>query len=100
MDHSTPTDPAHLEGLAFDIEDLQAALAWVAKRPGVQLIIATDHHSVQEAIEIRPSGVLAPRWCIWRDYQGMMHLDDWAKSEFDLPYHTMATALAFIDSSV
>ncbi len=27
-----------------------------------------------------------------------MHLDDWTKSEFDLPYHTLPSALSFIEA--
>jgi hypothetical protein len=100
MTDPATTDPVPLEGLAFDIEDLCAALAWVATRPGVQLSVATDHRYVQEALEICPPGKRSPRWCIWRDYEGHLHLDDWVKSEFDLPYHTLPTALAFIELSL
>ena len=31
MDHPSPIEPVPLEGLSFDMEDLQTALAWVAK---------------------------------------------------------------------
>jgi hypothetical protein len=97
MEESAPTEPAPLEGLAFTMEDLRTALAWVARRPAVRLTVATDHRSVPEALEISPPGTKSTRWCIWRDYEGNMHLDDWTKSEFDLPYHTLPSALAFIE---
>jgi hypothetical protein len=100
MDDPAPTEPAPLEGLSFDMEDLQTALAWVAKLPGVRLAVATDHRFVPEALEICPPGSKSPRWCIWRDYDGHMHLDDWVRSEFDLPYHTVPAALAFIESNL
>ena len=96
MHNSAPAHPVHPEGLAFDISDLRAAMAWVATQPDVQLRVATDHHAVQEALEICPPGATSPRWCIWRDYQGHLHFDDWLKSEFDLPCQTLAAALAFI----
>jgi hypothetical protein len=82
------------------MQDLQAALVWVANRAGVRLTVATDHRHVPEALEITPRGATSTRWCIWRDYEGNMHLDDWKRSEFDLPYHTLAAALAFIDLSL
>jgi hypothetical protein len=98
MDDPAPTEPVPLEGLSFELEDLQTALAWVANRPAIRLEVATDHRFVPEALEISPPGSKSPRWCIWRDYTGNLHLDDWLKSEFDLPYHTLATALAFIEA--
>ena len=73
MHHPAPAHPVPLEGLAFDISDLRTAMAWVAIQPGVQLRVATDHHAVQEALEICPPGETSPRWCIWRDCQGHMH---------------------------
>jgi hypothetical protein len=97
MNDPAPTEPVPLEGLAFEMEDLRTALDWVAKRPGVRLSVATDHRFVPEALEIWPPGTKSPRWCMWRDYEGNMHLDDWVKSEFDLPYHTVAAALAFVE---
>jgi hypothetical protein len=100
MHDSSPPNPIPLEGLSFEMEDLRAALAWVADRPSVRLSVTTDHRYVQEALEICPPGTKSPRWCIWLDYEGHMHLDDWVKSEFDLPYHTLAAALAFIESNL
>jgi hypothetical protein len=98
MDDPAPTEPVPLEGLSFDLEDLQTALAWVRNRPAIRLEVATDHRFVPEALEISPPGSKSPRWCIWRDYTGNLHLDDWLRSEFDLPYHTLVAALAFIES--
>lgn len=97
MHDPAPTEPAFLEGLPFAISDLQAALAWAAGRPGTRLAVALDHRCVQEAIEISPPGGKSPRWCIWRDCGGGLHLDDWAKAELDLPCHTLAAALGFIE---
>jgi hypothetical protein len=96
MHNPASAHPAPPEGLAFDIGDLQTAMAWVATQPGVQLRVATDHHFVQEALEICLPGKTVPRWFIWRDYQGRLHFDDWLKSEFGLPCQTLAAALAFI----
>jgi hypothetical protein len=98
MNVPAPIQPIPSEGLAFDIRDLQIALMWVARRPDVRLLVATDHSSVQEALEIWPPGMKSPRWCIWRDDQGHIHVDDWVRSEFDLPYYTLLAALAFIDA--
>ena len=98
MNNFAPIEPIPSEGLSFDIKDLQIAMTWVAKRPNVRLVIATDHRSVQEALEIWPPGTTAPRWCIWRDDKGQMHVDDWVRSEFDLPYYTLPSALAFIEA--
>src|SRR5271157_5811075 len=100
MNDPAPTEPVPLEGLPFDMEDLRTALAWVANRPSVRLSVATDHRYVPEALEICPRGAKSPRWCIWRDYEGSIHLDDWVRSEFDLPYHTVVEALAFIESNL
>jgi hypothetical protein len=97
MDDFCPTEPLPLEGLAFELQDLRMALCWAADRPGVRLSVAADHLYVQEALEICPPGKKPVRWCIWRDYQGHIHLDDWVRSEYDLPYHTLETALSFID---
>jgi hypothetical protein len=97
MHDPAPTEPFPLEGLAFDMDDLRTALAWVANRPRVRLSVETDHRHVPETLEICPPGTKSPRWCIWRDYEGHMHLDDWVTSEFDLPYHKLDAALAFID---
>ncbi len=96
MHYPGPAYPTPLEGLAFDIGDLRTAMAWVATWPDVRLRVATDHQSVQEVLEICPPGTTALRWCIWRDPQGHLHLDDWLKSEFDLPCLTLVAALAFI----
>ena len=98
MDDPAPIEPIPSEGLSFDIKDLLIALSWIAKRPEMRLIVATDHQSVQEALEIWPPGTKAPRWCIWRDDKGNMHVDDWVRSEFDLPYHTLPAALDFIEA--
>jgi hypothetical protein len=100
MDDPASTEPMPLEGLPFAMEDLRTALAWVASRPNVRLAVATDHRYVPEALEICPPGTSSPRWCIWRDYEGSIHLDDWLRSEFDLPYHTVAAALAFIETNL
>jgi hypothetical protein len=97
MDNCNPTEPLPLEGLSFQIEELCSALGWAADRPGVRLSVAADHRYVQEALEICPPGKKPPRWCIWRDHEGRIHLDDWVRHEYDLPYHTLASALAFID---
>jgi hypothetical protein len=97
MRDPAPTRPVPFEGLPFDIEDLKIAMEWVAIRPSVRLCVATDHCTVQEALEICPSGGKLARWCIWRSNDGHVHLDDWVKAEFNLPYHTVASALAFID---
>ena len=96
MHNPAPANPVPLEGLAFDISDLRTAIAWVATQPDVQLRVATDHHAVQEALEIYPPGKTSPRWCIWRDGQGHMHLNDWLAFEFDLPCQTLAAALAYV----
>jgi hypothetical protein len=100
MDKAAPAEPAPLEGLHFTVEDLQMALNWVAKRPRMRLAVAIDHRFVPEALEICPPDAKSPRWCIWRDYEGNMHLDDWLRSEFDLPYHTLPAALAFIERNL
>jgi len=97
MHNPASAPPAPPEGLAFDISDLRTAMAWVATQPGVQLRVATDHQFVQEALEICLPGKTAPRWCIWRDYQGHMHINDWLAFEFDLPCQTLAAGLAFIE---
>ena len=97
MHNPASAPPAPPEGLAFDISDLRTAMAWVATQPGVQLRVATDHQFVQEALEIFLPGKTAPRWCIWRDYQGHMHINDWLAFEFDLPCQTLEAGLAFIE---
>ncbi len=97
MRDPVPSDPTPTEGLAFEVEELKTAMAWAASQPGVRLWVATEHRYVQEALEISPPGQDTPRWCMWRDYEGHLHVDDWVKSEFDLPYHTLASALAFIE---
>jgi hypothetical protein len=56
MRDPAPTRPVPFEGLPFDIEDLKIAMEWVAIRPSVRLCVATDHCTVQEALEICPSG--------------------------------------------
>ncbi len=99
MRDPVPSDPIPTEGLAFEVEELKTAMAWAASRPGVRLWVATEHRYVQEALEICPPGQDTPRWCMWRDYEGHLHVDDWVKSEFDLPYHTLTSALAFIELS-
>ncbi len=89
-----------LEGLHFNMTDLSMAMSWVAERPSVRLLVTIDHRYVPEALEIDPPGSKAPRWCIWRDYEGRLHVDDWVRSEFDLPYLTLVEALGFITSNL
>lgn len=96
----TPFRSAPPEGLPFDLRDLRAAMSWAADRPGVLLSVTTDHPQVPEAIEIYPPGSSSPRWCIWRDYEGHLRVDDWAGYKFDLPYPTLLKALGFISSSL
>lgn len=100
MNESFPTEPLPPEGLSFDMAELRKALRWAADRPGVRLLVAADHRYVQEALEICPPGKKPPRWCIWRDHEGRIHLDDWATPEYDLPYHTLAAALAYIETNL
>lgn len=98
MDDPSSQKSAPLEGLHFNIADLQMAMAWVADRPSVRLLVMTDHRYVPEALEIYPPGSKTPRWCLWRDYEGRLHVDDWVRSEFDLPYLNLVEALGFITS--
>ena len=100
MGKPTPIEPVPLEGLPFELPDLCMALKWAAMRPKVRLFVAMDHRYVPEALEIYSAETKSPRWCIWRDYEGHIHLDDWVKSQFDLPYRTLETALDFIDANL
>lgn len=100
MTDPTPPKPVPLEGLHFNMVDLHMALAWVKERPSVRLLVMTDHRYVPETLEIYPPGSEAPRWCLWRDYEGRLHVDDWVRSEFDLPYLNLVEALGFITSNL
>jgi hypothetical protein len=96
-----PFEPqaAPLEGLPFHLRDLEAAMEWAAAHSDARLVVATDYPDQPEAIEIYLQDSNDPRWCIWRDYLGHLHVDDWVKQEFDLPYPTLSRALGFISSS-
>ena len=84
-------------GVAFSIDDLEYAMAWAANRVGMlRLVVATDHATVDEAIEIFLPDAKAPRWCLWRDDSGKLHVDDWTMHKFDLPYHNVHSALHFV----
>lgn len=96
----TQPPPVSLEGHYFALIDLQTAMAWASARPAVRLAVTTDHRGTPEVIEIRPPGALSPRWLIWRDHTGLLHVDDWVTPQFDLPYLTVVTALKFIDSNL
>ncbi len=95
-----PSDQEPLEGLPFPLCDLQVAMTWASKRPHLRLIVTTDHLDAPEVIEVYPPHAVAPRWFIWRDPEGRLHVDDWGKPEFDLPYLTVKTALTFIAASI
>ena len=85
-----------LQGQAFDMSDLRAAIAWAALHP-VRLIVATDHSALPEAIEVSLYGDRhAPRWMVWRDLGGRLVLDAIMDGEFGLRFADMADALGFI----
>jgi hypothetical protein len=92
--------PELLEGTYFPLWDLSKAITWAAVRSGVRLVVATDHQDVAEAIEIHPPRTNSPRWCIWRDQSGILHLDDWQLSQFDQRFITLNGALAFVSSEL
>lgn len=98
--HPVPSLPGPIEGLYFILADLQSAMAWASNHPEVRLCVTTDHIEAPEAIEIYPSGSAKARWLLWRDHVGRLRVDDWARAEFDLPYSSVKTALAFIASTL
>jgi hypothetical protein len=98
--YPVPFKPGRFEGLFFALSDLQAAMAWVSIRPRVRLSVKTCYLTVPEVIEVYPPGSGLPRWRLWRDRAGRLHVDDWTKGKFNLPYSTVPTALRFIDASL
>ena len=94
MSHSTTA-----VGPAFEISSLSFAMGW-AKRRAIRLVVVTDYPMVEEAIEIgvMPGGT--PRWCIWRDHTGAIHLDDWETKKFDKLCVSVADALARVARSI
>jgi hypothetical protein len=92
--------PASREGLAFELPDLQAAMAWAESTPHVRLYIRLDCVNISEAIEICPPGSSFPRWFLWRTHDGQLRVDDWGKHAFGLPYTTVETALRFITAEL
>ena len=86
------------DGLPFALSDLQAAMAWASARPSLHLRVATNYRRSPEIIQIYPPNAVLPRWIIWRDPAGRLHLDDWDGPEFDLHHSTVMAALKFIEA--
>jgi hypothetical protein len=97
--HPVRSSP-RFEGLSFALTDLQVAMAWASLRPDLRLLVAMDYIHTPELIEIHLAGSDMPRWVMWRDYTGCLHVDDWAGPEFDLPCPTIMLALRFIESNL
>jgi hypothetical protein len=86
------------DGLPFALSDLQAAMAWASARPSLRLRVATNYRRSPEIIQIYPPGTILPRWALWRDHAGHLHVDDWDGPEFDLHFSTVIAALGFIEA--
>jgi hypothetical protein len=97
-EHARPDEL--VEGTYFPLWDLTKAVTWAAVRSGVRLVVAADHQDIPEALEIHSPQTNSPRWCIWRDQRGILHLDDWQLSYFDQRFITLDTALAFVSSEL
>jgi hypothetical protein len=89
-------------GKSFDRADRDIATAWgTARRArGIKLIVATDHETFPEVIEIAPPGTAEPKWCIWRDKSGRLIVDNWQTWERGRPFVGMADALTFIAGEI
>ena len=88
------------EGLHFLLSDLRAAMAWATTHAKVRVLVVTDHFYLPETIQVSPPGAIFPRWYMWRDHLGRLHVDDREQAEFDLPYPTVRRALVFIASQL
>jgi hypothetical protein len=88
------------EGLHFILSDLRVAMVWATTHASVRVLVVADHFYLPELIEVFQPGAVSPRWCMWRDHLGRLHLDDEENAEFDLPFHTVERALAFIASQL
>jgi hypothetical protein len=98
MQHA-PILPKNVVAQPFDSA---IAVAWaVARRhDGVRLVVATDHESFPEVIEISPPGTTEPRWCIWQDTMGHLIVDNWQTWEPSRLFAGMADALDFIEEEI
>jgi hypothetical protein len=97
---SVPSDPEPLDGLFFSLGDLLTAMAWASVRPELSLIVATDHRQAPEVLEVYPPGEDSPRWRLWRDFTGRLHVDDCERPELDLSDLTVSKALRLIAGSL
>jgi hypothetical protein len=86
------------DGLSFALSDLQAAMAWATARPSLRLRVATHYRRSPEIIQIYLLDAVRPRWVLWRDYTGHLHVDDWAVPEFDINFLSVIEALGFIEA--
>ncbi len=86
--------PDGLDGLPFSADDMQSAFRWVQAHPGTRLRLTTA--GITGVIEIYPSGALHPRWCLWRNHNDRLQLDDVVLNICALPYPTLDMALRFV----
>jgi hypothetical protein len=91
--------PAPRDGLPFALSDLQAAMAWAAAHPSVRLRVATNYLKAPEIIQIYSSDAVLPRWVLWRDHTGRLHVEDRGAPEINLHLPLIA-ALRLIEASL
>ena len=90
--------PAPHDGLPFALSDLEAAMAWASAHPSLQLRVATNYRRSPEIIQIYSADLLLPRWLLWRDYSGRLHVEDWNASVLNLHYASVMIALRLIEA--
>ena len=73
---------------------MQSAFRWVQAHPAAHLRLTTT--GISGVIEIYPIGSPHPRWCLWRNIDGRLQLDDISLNISALPYPTLDMALRFV----
>jgi hypothetical protein len=98
MQHA-PILPKNVVAQPFDSA---IAVAWAVahRHDGVRLVVATDHETFPEVIEISPPGTTEPRWCIWQDTMGRLIVDNWQTWEPSRLFAGMVDALDFIAEEI
>lgn len=94
-----PAPSKPIEGKPFD---RATAVDWAAAHchDGISLLVATDHETFPEVIEISPPGIADPWWCIWQDPLGRYVVDNWHTWERSRLFAGMAAALDFIAGEI
>ena len=92
--------PDPQDGLPFAMTDLLTAMEWASAHPSVRLRVATNYRRSPEIIQIFYSDAVLPRWILWRDHTGRLHVNDWHAPELEVHYSTVTATLRSIEASL